>query len=116
ETKKDIILNLAQIQPYIDLLSFKRARSSLTHLKNLVTEIIEKARTHEPLGVFMYIERDVNNIVIFLSHDYDETNQAFKDAIEPYNVTIRYFEDPKRKRPPHGKRPPHRKRRDQKRS
>ncbi|CAG8470963.1 13405_t:CDS:1 [Cetraspora pellucida] len=88
ETKKDIILNSSDIQPHRELLIFVPALNSLPSLKNSLREIIAKSRTHRPISVFIYIDIEENNIVIFLSQITDKLNKRFIDAIRQYNPVI----------------------------
>ncbi|CAG8508227.1 22152_t:CDS:2 [Cetraspora pellucida] len=92
ETKKDIILNSSDIQPHRELLIFVLAINSLSSLKNSSKQIVAKSRTHHPVGVFIYIDIEENNIVIFLAHIADRRNKPFIDAIREDNPVIRYYD------------------------
>ncbi|CAG8733360.1 14049_t:CDS:1, partial [Cetraspora pellucida] len=112
ETKKDIILNSPNIQPYRELLIFEPALNSLSAMENTSRQIVADARKHRPSAGLMYIDIEENNIVLFMPLMTDERNRSFiyphnkpfiTEIIE-YNPIIRFYDvlvqgQPSRKRP-----------------
>ncbi|CAG8610547.1 24083_t:CDS:2 [Racocetra persica] len=96
----DIILNSPQIKPHKELLLFKQARNSLLDLKDLSLKVIGKAISHQPAGVIIYTEIEVNDIKVLLRHEDDHANQDFIDDIRQFNISIHYYDDQERPRPP----------------
>ncbi|CAG8570573.1 21423_t:CDS:2, partial [Racocetra persica] len=90
-TGRNIILSSPQIRPYRRLLKFKLARYSLAYLKTMLTKIIDEGRKYKPRGITTYIERELNKVIVWTDYKADEHNQAFLNAIQSYNATIRYY-------------------------
>ncbi|CAG8652330.1 25613_t:CDS:2, partial [Racocetra persica] len=97
ETKKDIISNASEIQPYRKLLRFEQVQNPLSSLKKLERKIIGEARTHSPRNVYMYTDIEVNKIVLYTKYENEEINAAFINAIKQYKPVIHFYG---------GKRPP----------
>ncbi|KAF0457818.1 hypothetical protein F8M41_001101 [Gigaspora margarita] len=82
------IRNESQIQPYLDVLSFKPVSKSLETLQTSLDQIYDMAIFYDADNVIFGIFPEENNIIIHMYEDYQEINQAFINAVEPYGPKI----------------------------
>ncbi|CAG8752592.1 32075_t:CDS:2, partial [Racocetra persica] len=75
-------------------------RNSQLYLKKTLTTIVTKAQSNHAIEVIVYIDVEINNIIILLDRNDDTTNKAFIDDIKQYNPSIYYRDNPKRKNSP----------------
>ncbi|RIB00790.1 hypothetical protein C2G38_2051382 [Gigaspora rosea] len=85
------IRNKSEIQKYLEVLSFKPASKSLDTLKTSIDKIFDLIISNNAVQVFFGIFPEENNIVIFMYEEYNETNQAFINAVEEYEPKIIFY-------------------------
>ncbi|CAG8642775.1 23172_t:CDS:1, partial [Gigaspora rosea] len=83
-TAVNTILNLPAVIPIMDLLRFDvRAQNNfnLAGLKARRDRVYELALEHNPVFVTIFLDIELNNVVVSLYHEYDDENRPFTDDV-----------------------------------
>ncbi|KAF0503182.1 hypothetical protein F8M41_019680 [Gigaspora margarita] len=82
------IRNESQIQPYLDVLSFKPVTKSLETLQTSLDQIFDLANVNDVDEAIFGLFPEENNNIIYMYEESKEINQAFINAVEQYGPKI----------------------------